>query len=82
MFSRSQLDILQSMDLVVYLPYHTTEASKACVSDDFWDSALGRNIRRHLNGIAPERLALLSTPGNAESKRGLWRQIRALLHAA
>ena len=41
----------------------------------FWDSALGRNIRRHAAGVDLAAIALPSDP--ARAKKSLWRAIRA-----
>lgn len=41
----------------------------------FWDSALGRNIRRHAAGVDLAAIVLPSDPVRA--KRSLWRAIQA-----
>ena len=41
----------------------------------FWDSALGRNIRRHAAGIDLAAINLPAEP--ARAKKSLWRAIRA-----
>lgn len=41
----------------------------------FWDSALGRNIRRHAAGVDLAAIALPSDPVRA--KKSLWRAIQA-----
>lgn len=79
MFSKDQQDILQAMGFVLYVPLPRTADTPAANDAGIWETALGRNIRRHLGGITPEKLTMPSQPCNAAAKRGLWRQIRVLL---
>lgn len=82
MFSRNQQDILQAMGFVLYEPLPQTVDTSLMDNADIWETALGRNIRRHLNGNGIEKLILPSKLSSAESKRQLWRQIRNLRRSA
>ena len=78
MFSRIQQDILQTMGFVLYVPLPKLVDTLPINNEGIWVAALGRNIRRHLNGVGIEKLTLPSNLSSAESKRSLWRQIRNL----
>lgn len=78
MFSRNQQDILQAMGFVLYEPLPQTVDTSLMDDAGLWETALGRNIRRHLNGNGIEKLTLPTDISSAESKRQLWRQIRNL----
>jgi len=82
MLSRNQQDILQAMGFVLYVPLPQTADTPSMNDLGIWDTTLGRNIRRHLNGVGIEKLTLSSPSVSAESKRQLWRQIRNLRRSA
>ncbi len=81
MFSRNQQDILQAMGFMLYVPLPQAAAPPAQNAAGLWETPLGRNIRRHLQGVSVERLSLTALPADAESRRRLWRQIRKLRRA-
>lgn len=78
MYSRTQQDILQAMGFVLYVPLPKTAGATAPGDAGIWETALGRNIRRHLHGVGVESLPLTALPADADSRRRLWRQIRHL----
>lgn len=78
MFSRNQQDILQAMGFVLYEPLPQATDSPGVNNAGLWETVLGRNIRRHLQGVGVESLSLTALPADAESRRRLWRQIRNL----
>lgn len=82
MYSRNQKDILQAMGFTLYEPLPQTADTSPMDDDGIWETALGRNIRRHLGTIGTEKLTPPSNLSSAESKRQLWRQIRNLRRSA
>lgn len=80
---------LQAMGFTLYVPARAPVAAvsppatiapaapvaAAAPLSPFWDSALGRNIRRHAAGIDLAAIALPSDP--ARAKKSLWRAIQA-----
>lgn len=82
MFSRNRQDILQAMGFVLYEPLPQTADTSPMDDAGLWETALGRNIRRHISAIGTEKLTLPSNLSSAESKRQLWRQIRNLRRSA
>lgn len=58
----------------IAVPVITPSAAAAPLSP-FWDSVLGRNIRRHAAGVDLAAIVLPSDP--ARAKKTLWRAIQA-----
>jgi hypothetical protein len=80
---------LQAMGFTLYVPAvaqatavpppvaaaPVTPSAVVAPPNPFWDSALGRNIRRHAAGVDLAAIVLPSDPVRA--KRSLWRAIQA-----
>lgn len=88
MFDAAARQRLQAMGFTLYMPAHapvaavppaaaTPSAAVAAAAplSPFWDSALGRNIRRHAAGVDLAAIPLPAEPVRA--KKSLWRAIRA-----
>ena len=89
MFDAPARQRLQAMGFTLYVPAAAPAAAvppSAAVAraapvdiaaplDPFWDSALGRNIRRHAGNVDLAAIALPSDPVRA--KKSLWRAIQA-----
>ncbi len=89
MFDAAARQRLQAMGFTLYVPAHApvaavlppaaaTPAATLAVEtplSPFWDSALGRNIRRHAAGVDLAAIALPAEP--ARAKKTLWRAIQA-----
>lgn len=80
MFGQRQQALLRAMGFTLYRPAggHPPGAQSA---DAHWDTPLGRNVLRHLQGIADPALVWPADAVRADGKRGLWRQVRALRRA-
>ena len=81
MFSQNQQDILQAMGFTLYVPLPQAATPPVVNAVGLWETALGLNIRRHLQGVGVECLPLAALPADAESRRRLWRPIRNLRRA-
>lgn len=88
MFDAAARQRLQAMGFTLYVPAHAPAAAvppaaatpspavaSATPLNPFWDSALGRNIRRHAADIDLAAINLPAEP--ARAKKSLWRAIRA-----
>ena len=88
MFDAVARQRLQAMGFTLYVPAHAPAAAvppaaatpspavaAATPLNPFWDSALGRNIRRHAAGVDLAAIVLPADPVRA--KKSLWRAIQA-----
>lgn len=80
MYGQRQQELLQAMGFTLYRPAGGP-APGAQTADAHWHTPLGRNVLRHLQGIAAPALVWPADAARAEGKRGLWRQVRALQRA-
>ena len=79
MYGQRQQALLQAMGFTLYRSAGG-QPPGAHSTDAHWDTPLGRNVLRHLQGIAHPALVWPEDAVRAEGKRGIWRQIRALQH--
>lgn len=80
MYGRQQQELLQAMGFTLYRPAGVRPAGGQN-ADAHWDTPLGRNVLRHLGGIAVPALAWPADATKAEGKRVIWHQVRALQRA-
>lgn len=80
MYGRQQQELLQAMGFTLYRPAGGRPPGDRN-ADAHWDTPLGRNVLRHLGGIAVPALVWPADAARAEGKRRIWRQVRALQRA-
>lgn len=73
MFDAAARQRLQAMGFILYVP--TEPFALGMPLHPFWDSALGRNIRRHAGAV--DLAAIVLPPDPVRAKKSLWRAILA-----